>query len=353
MNPSLSVILFDVFELEPSYLDSYFKALSAWNQDGLGDAQVIVISQRRTTEAAEEAAKRYNVPALFVPAGHEFVADYPIWDVLASIRKVWRDVTGCYVTFNHPEFIWGPGRLRKTIDWLKEERPYFALGNLRRPGSHAAITGQQTSDHNVKELSEVLRLALQDDEANAAKIFERMETSWWMFWTQQEQEPGSVRYIEDVFFADKEWLDAWQFTEHGGELPFQDVYDLIKAAMTAILPRHGLDVQCVRTSNDVNRMLHLWHPKMWLSWTPEIRDWFLSDRQRWQGTLYLNPFMWRMLINVRAAMPKTYQPVNDLRNGPGGTVTRYRQALDRFMQNGGRPHLEEFYRKHGRQRREA
>lgn len=343
MTVPLSIVLHDVFELDPHYLDLYFTALD-WNREALSDAQIVVITQRPTSSAVDAALQRARIPAEVVVANHEFVSGYPIWDNMASLRQIWSRLQGRYITFHHPEFILGPGRLRKTIDWLTSNTPVFALGNLRRPGNHRLIVEQKSADHCIREYSDPLQKAMEEhDHAKAWRLFEQMPTSWWMFWNYVEQPPGIVPYIEDVFYADRKWLEAWRFTDHGGEMPFQDVYDLIRIAIKNILPKYNCQTNCIRMDQVTNRMIHLWHTKRWLSWTPEIRNWFLRNPQRWKDTPYADIFTWSRLLQVRQDMPKTYKPVNDLRNGPGGTVMRYGEALDRYLSNGGGPRVREYY----------
>ena len=354
MLPFLTILLTDSVELDQSYLDLYFQALRDWNANGLDDLQVIILSQRKDCLRASllAAGQRFDVRVL--ECDHDFAGGYPIWDILSSARKAWPLVEGEYVHFSHPEFIWGPGRLRKTIDWLKANRPYYANGNLRRPGKHADIAAQKTADHCVIEPSENLRKLMASGQMDAAsRLFDSMPTCWWMFWIP-EQKPGDVPYAEDVFFADKEWLEAWQFTAHGGELPFQDVYDLMGMAFNSMLPKYKLAPQCVRMPQSIHKMIHLWHPKAWDSWTPEVRDYFLGNPERWKGTKFLDAAIWERLIASRGAgMPKDGQPVSNLRNAPGGTVTRYGLDLSVWLQSGGKDQLEDFYRKNGRQRRAA
>ena len=350
----LTIVLFDVFELDESYLDLYFRALRDWNADGMTDAQVLMISQRENARAAHEVCSRQPFRVDLIHARQEYVAGYPVWDVLSSLRLVWPLVDGQYVTFAHPEFIWGPGRLRKTLDWLRKQRPYYAIGNLRRPGSRDEIFAQNTCEHCIRVISELLRDALTNgDAAGAAEISEKMPNSWWMFWCDREPNPGRVPYMEDIFFADREWLDAWRFIEHGGELPFQDVYDLMGAAIATVLSKHAVTVPCVRMDLATNKLIHLWHRKLWRSWSPEIRDWFLADPKRWGHTKFMDRSCWEGLIAAAGAMPATYQPMNAFRHQPGGTVHLFRTALSKWIEGGGKLAMEKFYAANGRERRTA
>jgi hypothetical protein len=172
-----------------------------------------------------------------------------------------------------------------------------------------------------------------------------MHTTWWMFWSR-EQSPGVVPYIEDVFFADLEWLDAWRFFEFPESLPFQDVYDLIGLAIRTMTNEH-LAPKIFRMQQGVNRILHLWHPKTWGSWTPEIRDWFMAYPERWRGTPFLDRAMWDQLIRCRGAMPQDCNPVNAFRWAPGGTVTRFGEYFKGWLKSGGKDQLLRFFQQSG------
>lgn len=354
MNPFLTILLIDNAEIDPSYLDLYFGALREWNLEAIKDTQIIAISQKKVVNDLQAVCAGQPYPVEIVHAEHEFVGNYPIWDILASARQVWPAVRGRYVTFHHPEFIWGRNRLRKTLTWLADNAPYFAMGNLRRPGSHREILQQKAYNACVRSYSDQLKTLMNGGRGfnenhtrpNAIKLFEAMPTCWWVYWAP-EQKPGPAPYIEDLFFADRDWLDSWAFTEHGGELPFQDVFDLIGAAMTKLAVKN-LAPRCQRMPQDVNRIMHLWHPKAWYSWTPEIRDWFFSQPERWAGTKFLDAAVWERVITYQKTMPKSGAPITPLRSAPGGTVTRYAAALNQWLFSGGYDRVSEFYSQHGR-----
>jgi hypothetical protein len=349
------VLLFDTVELSPDYLRIYIESLQHWNMAGLPKTQFVVISQRKDAVEAEQVCK--TMPPQFsykiVSADQDWVDGYPIWDVLASLRQVWTAVEGRYVTFNHAEYIWTPGSLERTIDWLEREQMYYTIGNLRRPGRYNQIVTQRTADHCIRDVSDKLySLMVQHRWPEAKRACESMHTTWWVFWSSVEQRAGRTHWVEDVFFLDKEWLDAWHFIEHGGELPFQDVYDLLRVACLSTFPKYNIGLPyCYRMPIEDNRMIHLWHPKVWGSWSPEVRDWFLSNQERWKQTKFLDPAVWNQLIEIKAKMPKTCQPVNSLRNAAGGTVTRYGYALSMWLKAGGAHELELFYQRYGRERR--
>jgi hypothetical protein len=351
--PFLSIILFDPFEMPASYLDLYFRALTEWNKDALEQIQVLVITQRQNDhEERLEIARRQPFDVSFFITNHEFVGGYPIWDNLSSARDVWRHVTGRYVTFHHPEFLWGPGRLRSTIDYLKDTCYYVANGNLRRPGTQEKVADKSKPFEDcVKSVSDVLLNAMNTDMQFAAEVFEDIPTARWMFMCQ-EQPYGQVPYIEDLFFADKEWLDSWRFIRHGGELPFQDVYDPFGMAFNNILHKFKIQIPCYRMDQSVNRMIHLYHRKTWQSWTPEVRDWFLSQPERWKDTKFLDAPTWEMFIGCNGDLPKNTNLKNSFRHVPGGTVNKYAISMSEWLQAGGARKVEQFYAEHGRYMRE-
>lgn len=349
-NPFLTIILTDIIELDESYLDLYFQALNDWNFDALSDLQIVIISQRKFGIKAIQLAEKQNFQVDVVHSKCDFVGGYPIWDLMADIRLAWPHIIGKFVTFNHPEFIWGPGRLRRTIDFLKGQRSYLALGNLRRPGQYKQIVDQTSAEHGIKAISDQLLIAMCNGHTpqQSAGIFETLPSCWWMFWSAEQKAGFPVAFFEDVFFAHKGWLESWDFARHGGELPFQDIYDLVRVAIQSFLPKYKIEAKIARMDQATNKMIHLWHPKCWQSWQPEIRDYFLSNPARWQGTKFLDAKLWQELIDLRKNMPKNVTPVNTLRSAPNGTVSRYGASFTAWLEKGGAERVRKFYEQNGR-----
>lgn len=347
---ALTVILFQNSEKGPEYLKNYLGAMREWNKTGLDETQFILVSQKPVAAEAFAECARQPFPVDIVHGRHEVVGGYPIWDVMETLRRVWSLVRGRYVTVNHTEFLWCPSRLPHSIAWLKREKPYLALGNLRRPGAEADIPHWKFPTC-TKEVSDQLSHVLQKGHwGEAAHLVDQLPNLRWMYWSP-EQKPGLVPWVEDIFYADREWLEAWDFAGHGGELPFQDVYDLVGLAVQ-IMRNHGTLPQVHRMPLETNKVIHIWHPKGWKSWTPDIRDWFLAQPERWRKTSLLDAGLWQRLIECRGEnMPRNEQPVITVRRGPGGTVTRYGKALDDWLGNGGKARMNEFYHRHGQGRR--
>jgi hypothetical protein len=344
----LTIIVTHPAELDRSYLDRYLRCMAKWNRNGLKDTQLILLMQR-STEVIQPQYVGINLSVIY--PDYEMVNGYPIWDTMKTVRTLWPQIDGQYVTFDHTEFIWGPDRLENTINWLVKNRPVYAIGNLRRPGTFDEVADLKLSTDTVKRYSDWFTDTLDsgDDacEERAANIFEMMETAHWMYWDSRPQKPGAVSYIEDVFYADKRWLDTWRFAQYPGERPFQDVYDLMGIAFQSLM-KLNVHPKCVRMPQLVNRILHLWHPRLWLTWTEEIRQWFASNPVRWAGTRFLDKVLWDDLIQSRInGWPKDHAPVNNFRRCPNGTVTSYGVAVSTFLQRGGADRLKKFYTESG------
>lgn len=343
MKPVLTIIAVWSNELPFEYLERYLTAMYVWNRVGENNTQLILILQRPLPAVCESVSRNgFKI----VQPEYEKVNGYPVWDVMKTVRDIWAEVQGEYVTFNHMEFIWGPDRVQRTIDWLTQTKPVYVVGNLRRPGSMENVADRSLPTDIVKEHSDWLTSTMDAGEWDvAAKIFEMMETTHWMYWDQKPQQPGLVNYIEDLFIAKKSWLDAWGFTKINFEMPFQDVYDLIGIAFQSMY-KFNAAPQCVRPPQSVNKVIHLWHPREWLTWTVEMRNWFFADRKRWEGTRYVDPKVWNDLIQARMkGWPKDHGPANDLRRGPGGPVTRYGMEVSVMLQRDRAARLKQYYAK--------
>lgn len=333
--PFLTILTIIPHELDDSYLEHYRDALLNWNKEGLADAQVILLPQGKSLPQS-------SFPFEILSCEFESVDGYPIWDVMKQIRTAWKSIRGDYVTVDHPEFIWGPERLERTINWLRGYRPIYALGNLRRDGCWEQIT-----QLNCREISRdpslwFKRFLEEGRWEEAITPFECMSTIQWMYWRGPPQRPGTNEWIEEVFYADRQWLEAWGFISHGGEMPFQDVWDLLQVA-TKIQRIYGLPFDCHRMPMNINKIRHLWHPRLRSNLTPAVRDWFLSQPERWAKSSFGNADLWRDLLLVGKNNGEGNNSVHELRFGPRGTAANYRAAVAAWLDNGGVEKMQQFY----------
>jgi hypothetical protein len=313
----------------------------------MDDTQIVLVSQHRDSTELREICAEQPFPVEFLEAGHKFIDGYPVWDVLEEVRLAWPLLRGRYVTMQHTEFLWSPGRLRRTIDWLTAKGLYLAIGNLRRT---VAPGGEPRGSREVSDRLTSLLDAGRWDEATP--VAESLPTSHWVWW-QPERPAGVTAWQEDVFFADREWLNAWKMPFHGGRQPFQDVYDLMGRAVDW-LSRHRFLPDIERIPQQFHKSIHLWHPREWGAWTPAMSRHFLADRKSWGMTALGKATVWRDLIAMRTQKTGAvnYKPVIALRIGQGGTVSRYGNDLKTWLSNGGTPVLRKFYAAHGQKRRE-
>ena len=138
-------------------------------------------------------------------------------------------------------------------------------------------------------------------------------------------------WLEDMFFIRRELWDALRWHDHAERQEFQDVYDLWKAAWCAL---GDLAPKCHRLPMDTHKAIHLYHPRAWTSWRPEVRDWFSADPGRWSGTSFLDRDLWGRLLAVSDEGPDMNRTVAEERTGPGGTVTRFRERFSAWLPGG-------------------
>lgn len=316
MTPTITMLLFVDVEKEPRMLKRFYESLSYLNSAGWDALELFVLCQGdQDTYAAP-----IGVNPIGIQCGHDKVNDYPVWDVMEVTRRVWPEITGEYVTWAHPEFFLCPDRLRRTAEFLKSRRPHLAMGNLRRPGSDP---GQWKFPSCSRDVSDVLTRAIDlGDWERVRDYCEIIPTREWMYWSPPPK-PGNAPWLEDIFFARKDWLEAVGFVRDYGPMPFQDVYDLMGAAADQLRKR-GLTTDSVRLSRETHQAIHLWHPKAWSSFTPAMRDYFKAHAGQYADTRFVDWALWERLISCRGVrMPKNEQPVLQLRRGPKGTVTRF------------------------------
>lgn len=334
----LTILLFVDVEKRETLLERFFYSMREWNREPLesGDVRILLITQKQNDTHSREVAAAQPFGVEVVDAAHpRDESGYPVWDVLEECRQVWDRVDGEYVTWSHAEFLWLPGRLSKTVEWLKQARPVAAMGNLRRLGKYTPSLkteiGTREATKGCSDAVEAVIDRMPPDEA--AKVIEFFPSWHWVYWLP-EPDVGGKRWGEDVTFLRRDWLDDTRFLHHGGALPFQDVYDLLQVGFQT-METVGSAPPCPRMPRDVCEMYHLWHPKFWSSWTPAMRRWFYKDPDAWSGTTFLRDDIWTELFNQRANQWTTDKAVCRVRRDPGGTVTRWHRDFAIWMCRGG------------------
>ncbi len=344
----LTMLLTIDAEKPERYTEYFVAGLRQWNRSALDQVQLLAITQKPRDAHTPRALARLPMPVTIVAAEHETAAGYPLWSVMESVRRAWGLVRGEYVTFSHTEFLHGPERLKQTLEHLQRHRPILALGNLRRPGPSIA-TGEAYDRHRECELALSERITSplsKGDACKAAMEYFEMPTTHWVAWESAPRE-GVCRFAEDIFFARRDWLDTIEFFDHADRLYFQDVYDLLGEAIMT-LAGEGLAPACYRLSLDTHQAIHLWHERSFACWQPAVRDWFLSQPERFMDTVFIDGRVWDALIPT---CPGADEPrdvdgtaLGELRSGYGGTVFRYGGAFRQWLaEEGNRERLRAYY----------
>lgn len=338
MKPTLTILLFETAEKD-GYLERTIKTLLAWQHDALSRCQVILISQRAKSPAgkrAVEALKMAGCNAMLHIAKHDRVDGYPIWDVMAAAESVWPKVKGEYVTFHHEEFLYAPGRLATTIDWLEQVRPVIALGNLRRFASKPGRWGPGGwgDRDDGRAFSELFcELIDKGHIAAVAESFGKFPSRHWVSWIDPPK-PTDTHWVEDAFYCRKDWLDAMRFFRWGKPQLFQDVYDLIGKALS-LLGRHYVAPKCLRMPLAANDMRHVWHGRGWTYYNEAVRAWMKKNRKKLSGTSFCRDDIWDIALSGRTRGEVRGLAVKGFRDGPGGTITNFHSGLSGWLQTGG------------------
>lgn len=346
MQPLLSILLFIDVEKEREFDHRWFSALRGLNPRALDDLQVLVLCQRDQDTALRELIAQQPFRASLHFTNQPRAGDgYPIWDNVAAIREVWPLVEGEYVTFSHAEYVHGPGRLRRTMNWLVDERPILALGNLRRIiRSSGDFRGYVENENDPMNL---LFAALVDGECWSILrdhwgVFSQLP---WMYWNP-EPLPGKRAWLEDIFFARRDWFTALRWWEHGGKLPFQDIYDLMGPGLER-LNRDKLKPDVYRLPREIHEAVHILHRKTWGSYTVAVREWFKRHRREYADTTMTRWDLWdRILMTDKRKQPTPGLVVSDFRRAPGGTVTRWCVDFSAYLQDGGARAVRDYMDKH-------
>lgn len=338
MPTTLTILLVETAEKD-GYLDRTIKTMLAWQRDALPRCQVILISQRAKSPAGQKAVeclRAAECDARLVLAKHPMVKGYPMWNVMETAGNVWPRVKGEYVTFHHEEFMYAPGSLAKTLDWLENVKPVIALGNLRRFAAKPGRWGPGGwGDRDDGQAMSTLLSALIDKGHIAAvsEAFDLFPSRHWVSWIAP---PGPVdtHWVEDVFYARRDWLDAMHFFDWGKPQLFQDVYDLVGRAMS-LLNRHGAAPHCPRMPLAANSMRHLWHPRAWSYYNADVRAWMKKNRKAIANTSFTRDDIWEIALSGRTRGEVRGLAVKGFRDGPGGTITNWHSEFSGWLQSGG------------------
>ncbi len=341
--PDLTILLFVDAEKPITWDQRWFGAVRELNPTACDRIQVLVMSQRKSSLSVRTIAAEQPFAIEVIDCDQPRDATgYPVWDVVSAVRSVWPRVRGKYVSFNHIEYIHGPGRLAATCDWLLDRKPLIALGNLRRIVAHTYDWSKRI--RNVQDPMNRVFATLIDDcyWAFLADHWDLFGEAPWIYWLSEPDFHSTV-WLEDVFFADRQWLDTMRFFEHGGRLPFQDVYDLVGLAISK-LDRHGLAPACPRIPRSIHESCHIIHDRLWGSYTSTMWDWFREHADEFPDTPFLRDDLWRIVLTPDGCGDeRPGQAIDRFRRAPGGTVTRWLADFSEWLQSGGAERVQEFY----------
>jgi len=343
MLPDLTVLLFVDAEKPLTIDHRWFAAVRELNPSVHDRLQVLVMSQRQSSYSIRRLARQqpFEVEVVDCDLDRDSTG-YPVWEVVRPVREVWPKIRGRYVSFNHIEYIHGPDRLANACDWLAANEPMIALGNLRRIVAHTFDWRKRIRD--VHDPLNDCFARLVDD-----YYFAFLRDHWdlfgqvpWIYW-HPEPKPTDTHWFEDVFFAERGWLEALRFFEHGGRLPFQDIYDLVGPVVNK-LSRHGLAPLVARMPRSVHEACHVLHDRLWGSYTPAMWQWFQRHAEEFEGTALLRRDLWELVLQPDGCGDeRPGQAIDRFRRAPGGTVTRWLADFSGWLQNGGAEEVERYY----------
>lgn len=339
----LTILLFVDAEKPLAWDQRWFSAVRELNPTVWDRLQVLVLSQRQSSWTVRRLAENqpYDVQVIDCDQPRDSTG-YPVWDVVAAARQAWPKIQGKYLSFNHIEYIHGPDRLANTCDWLMQNRPRIALGNLRRIFAHTYDWRKRIRDVKDPLNDTFARLIDEYYWAFIRDHWDLFGQSPWMYWLQEPVE-GHTGWLEDVFFAETDWLGTMRFFEHGGRLPFQDVYDLMGPAILK-LDRHGLKPECPRLSRLTHEACHIIHDRAWGSYTPTMREWFQQHADEFAGTAFSRADLWDLILTPEGCGDeRPGQAIDRFRRAPGGTVTRWLVDFSTWLQRGGAEKIQQYY----------
>lgn len=332
MRPDLTVILIEDSEKDPRMTERFLFAMRELNAEAMPRIQLVAISQRDNSRLPW-LLESLPCESVFVEADHPRADDgYPIWDICDEVRMAWPLVAGEYVTFAHAEFLYGPGRLLRTCEWLQQHGPLVAMGNLRRLGVDCPHWKNRLLSPETGLGDIVAAWADAGNTRALCAAWDDIPTTHWSHWLAAPRNDG--RIDEDVFYARADWIEAARLFEVDDRQPYQDVYDLIRTA-DLILAGRDLQPECPRMGRQTNEVIHIDHPRHRPAYSLACYRWFLLHRDQWQGTAYADDACWSAILSPHATDRQRHKAISEFRHGPGGTVTRWAIAFAEYLRSGG------------------
>ncbi|KKL15847.1 hypothetical protein LCGC14_2501500, partial [marine sediment metagenome] len=304
----------------------------------------------------------------------EWVGGYPMWDVFRAMHEARDLIRGRYEMLVHKETVFGLDYLANAVQWLREAgEPLLALGNLTRLESWEAYDRlyRAYSDQDAKAvefpLSSRLRALLAGDDVSGIASFlaESPSMAWSSHRSTWYARRKAQRWLEDIYFARRDWIKAIRFYERADRMICNDIYDVMADVMETLVACRG-NPAVAWMPRETGCAYHLWHEKRYFQYEEAVRQWFTSDAARWEGTNYLDTEkMKRCHTSVTTG---EFTAVYRHRRHPQGPVGRYMlefypwaqqhrealaaaatgdaQAIESLAQNGASPSRamgEEFY----------
>lgn len=340
----LTIVVVNDAEKEPALLGYCTKALAEYNADAIGRCQVVVLNQDPLASPWVGMEDVWDDRIEWHDAGHRVVDGAVLWDLVESLRLLRPKIRGRYLMLLHKEMVCLGGSISGLLDYAERAGyPHVVLHNLRRPGGVEDIR-QHGQVQCSAEWSRFIRLMMdQDDPASLSDV---PDVHW--IPSRDEQAVMSIqRWIEDVFAARVDFLDAVRFFEHGRpHLFFQDVYDLM-GVVDSELARRDLAATVRRLPLSKGRILHLHHPRCYPALvSPAVERFFCAGAGSHvvAGTLLGEPATFHGVRQwVGNPCEETVRHHRHPRHSTGGTVDRYRTDFCKWLDSRGDLLMREYY----------
>lgn len=321
-SPLLTMILTIDQEKDAALTRRFFWSMNRLQAGNAQSVQFVAVVQSTNPGQQLRAICGSGLPVDIVHAQHPTPGGYPIWDVLQEARYIWPLVRGEYVTWQHPEFFWSDFRLHHTLNWLMDEQPVAALGNLMRQGTYAENRKVWTRPTEQPDSDLALCAAIDANESRrVCELIESMPRSWWCYWGPRPTLEETV-WREDIFFVRRDWIEATQILLSPPACPFVDIYDVM-LHLNAELAKRKVKPAWQRMPRDVHEAIHLWHPRNYGYFTRDMGKWFITHASEFTGMSYANPLFWKKALESKAANDDTIKKSVQLaRNGACGVTTR-------------------------------
>ena len=323
MNKILTLIISVDCEKDLELLDLNIHSLHKANKTGLEKTQLMIMNQRPTDHAIKSIVNKFDIPIF--NCNYETYKGIVFWDVFKSLKEMLPMISTKYFTIYHQEFISTPRSLQHITEFLENTKQPLVKGNLLRLTYNETDCRRGISSN--KSLSDKLLPKIPNWTEESTEVLKGIPTIRWTYY--EKEIPGM--FIEDVCYMDVDWIQYVDFLNVECST-FCDIYDHL-TYLKQCLSNYGLMPYVPHLDKQTTSLVHLWHPKGYEHFVPELLEHLKNTKEKWIGTNFADfRAIERLIRNNKTrdfhAHKRAFRTRND------SSLAKFRRKTNHLLKNG-------------------